>query len=430
MSDAAFGHRHKRFGRPSSRRALLRASAAALFLASTATPHRRAASAQSPVVPPGSAEPAYAAALRPQLEQLVETLLAPGAAVMVRSPGLGDWSATFGTRRRDGTQPVTLGDHLRIGSNTKPMTGTVILQLVDEGALRLDAPVSTYRPDVPNGDHITITQLLNMRSGLYNYSESLAFNQALDQTPAHVWTPDELLAIAFQQPPYFAPGTGYHYSNTNTILLGLLIEQMTGDSASAAFQKRLFDPLGLTQTVLPPRDSAAIADPHPQGYMYGTNAETAASAVLSAEQQAAAAAGSLQPNDVTDASPSWAWTAGSGISTADDLVQWVQVLVGGGLLSTAMQAQRLASMLPVDPAAPAGIGYGLGLAKLGPMFGHTGEIPGFNSVALYDPAQDLTVVTWASLNAAPDGRPPATTMAQAIIAQLYGPPPNIQAAPE
>jgi len=126
------------------------------------------------------AEPAYAATLRPKLQQIFADTLTPGAVVLVRSPELGDWAATFGTRTLGGRVSVTLADHVRIGSNTKTWTGTVILQLVQEGKLRLDAPVSRYRPDVPNGENITITHLLDMRSGLYNYSESLELNQTLD----------------------------------------------------------------------------------------------------------------------------------------------------------------------------------------------------------------------------------------------------------
>lgn len=427
MNGDALDRLSRRLGGASSRRELFRASAGALLLAATGATRWQPARAQSSRAAPDAAMPAYASVLRSQLEQLVDALFVPGAAVLVRSPGLGDWSATFGTRRLGGTQPVTLGDHVRIGSNTKTMTGTVILQLVEEGALSLDDPVSKYRPDVPNGDQITLAELLNMRSGLYNYSESPELNQAMDESPEHVYSPDDLLAIAFRQPPYFAPGADYYYSNTNYILLGVIIEQLTGDSAPAEFQRRIFDPLGLTETVLPALDSAAIPDPHPQGYMYGTNAETVSSQVLSAEQQAQAAAGTLQPSDVTDASPSWAWTAGSGISTADEVVQYVQALVGGGLLSSRMQAQRLASMQPTNPANPASTEYGLGLAKLGPMFGHTGELPGYNSFMGYDPNQAIAVVTWTSLAASPDGRAPATEMAKAVISQLYSLPTNIQA---
>ncbi len=133
---------------------------------------------------------------------------------------------------------------------------------------------------------------------------------------------------------------------------------------------------------------------------------------------------------MTDASPSWGWTAGSGVSTADDMVQWVRVLVGGGLLSPALQAQRLASMLPIDPTNPAGLAYGLGLAQFGPLFGHTGDIPGFSTFAGYDPDQDIAVVTWGSLFASPDGRAPGAEMAQLIISQLYGLAPSVQSPPE
>ena len=114
-------------------------------------------------------EPPYARSLRPKLEALVKEMLMPGAVVVVRSEKLGDWRATFGTQKRGGEQRVAVDDHIRIGSNTKTMTGTVVLQLVQEGKLRLDDPVSKYRRDVPNGETITIEHLLSMRSGLYNY---------------------------------------------------------------------------------------------------------------------------------------------------------------------------------------------------------------------------------------------------------------------
>src|SRR5574340_1742117 len=100
----------------------------------------------------------------------------PGAVVVVRTPE-GTWSQAFGTRRLGANDPVTVADHFRIGSNTKTMTGPVVLQLVQQGKLALDDPVSTYLPDVPNGQNLTIAQLLDMRSGLFNYSELLSFNQ-------------------------------------------------------------------------------------------------------------------------------------------------------------------------------------------------------------------------------------------------------------
>jgi len=118
--------------------------------------------------------------------------------------------------------------------------------------------------------------------------------------------------------------------------------------------------------------------------------------------------------------PSWAWTAGSGISTAEDLARYTQALVGGGLPNDTMQKQRLASIRPINPADSKSPGYGLPLAQFGPVFGHTGELPGYNSFMGHDPRRKITIVVWSSLAAAPDGRAPAVEMAKAIIGHLYG----------
>ena len=184
--------------------------------------------------------------------------------MLVRSPELADWAATFGTRTLGGRVPVTLADHVRIGSNTKTWTGTVILQLVQEGKLRLDEPVAKYRPDVPNGQNITITHLLDMRSGLYNYSESLELNQTLDTNPTKVWAPDELLGIAYKYPPYFPPGQGYHYSNTNTVLLGLIIEKLTGNPVEQEFQSAHLHAARAAQHAVPAADLQRAARPVPE----------------------------------------------------------------------------------------------------------------------------------------------------------------------
>ena len=381
-------------------------------------------SAQAPTAPTAtpspSAVPDYAAALQPQLEQLVRDMSVTGAVVLVRTPDRGDWTTTIGTGTYRGNDPVQVADHVRIGSNTKTWTGTVILQLVGEGRLRLTDPVATYRPDVPNGANITIEQLLNMRSGLYNYTESLELNQALDNDPGRAWTPEELVQLGLSRPPYFPPGTDYHYSNTNTVLLGLIAEKVTGHPLREEFRTRIVEPLGLTGTEFPDTTSTAIADPHPQGYTYGTNVETIDSLVLPPEVQAAAKAGTLAPMDVTSVNPSWAWSAGAGISTAQDMARYVEALAGGELLPPEIQRQRLASVVPIDPGNPQSAAYGLALARFGSLYGHTGELPGFNSFMGHDPDKKITVVTWTSLAPAPDGRGPAVELAKAVIGELYG----------
>ncbi|WP_175687722.1 serine hydrolase domain-containing protein [Burkholderia anthina] len=364
-----------------------------------------------------SDEPAYATQARPQIDAVLADTMTPGAVVYVQSPQ-GNWLASFGTAVRGTHTPIPTNAHFRIGSVTKTWTGTVILQLVQEGKLKLTDPIGQYVANVPNGDSITIEQLLTMRSGLYNYSTSLAFNETLDAQPDKVWTTDELLNIAKNQPVYFAPGTAFRYSNTNTVLLGLVIEQLTGMSAADAIRTRLFAPLGLTETALPPQDDTALPAPAPHGYQWGTNAETTDSDALSPERQAAAANGTLQPTDVTTVNTSWAWTAGSGISTATELGAYVQRMVGGGYLNADLQAQRLASCTPIDPSNPASASYCMGLAKFGTFYGHTGEIPGFNTFAGYDPVTKTTIVTWANTAAGPDGSAPANAIARIIMSEL------------
>jgi D-alanyl-D-alanine carboxypeptidase len=363
--------------------------------------------------------PAYAAAVQPELDRLVRDLAVTGAVVLVRSPELGDWATTMGTRTWHGTEPVTLADHVRVGSNTKTMTATVILQLVDEGRIGLDDPVSRYRPDVPNGENITIAQLLDMTSGLANYTEDLGLNEQMDSNPGRVWNPEELLAIGLAEPPAFPPGEGFLYSNTNYVLLGVIIEQLTGVPVEKAFQDRIFAPLELSETSFPALTDASIPQPHPQTYTFGTNVETIDSLVLPPEVQDAASAGTLEPMDVTDANPSWGWTAGAGISTAPDLADYVEDLVDGCLLSPQLQQQRIASVQPLDPDDPASPGYGLGLARFGPVYGHSGELPGTNSFMGHDPVRDITVVTWASTAPAPNGDGPAVELAKVLIDELY-----------
>jgi D-alanyl-D-alanine carboxypeptidase len=361
------------------------------------------------------------AALRVQFEQTARELLVPGAAMIARTPD-GELSATYGSRTDTAAEPVTMADHVRIGSITKTFTGTVILQLAQEGKLDIDAPVSEYRADVPNGKNITLAQLLDMRSGLYNYSDSLELNKSLDDDPGRVWTPEELLALGFRYPPYFPPGSGYHYSNTNYVLLGLISEELDKQPLGSSYQARLFTPLGMHETTFPAADVSAIPAPHPRGYMYSTNVSTIHSAVLPPDQQAAARAGTLKPHDVTNVNPSWAWAAGGAISTAADVASWGRALGDGTLLNPTWQRRRLDSVQPTVPGTGSATspGYGLAIAKFGPVYGHTGELPGFQSFTGYDPERKITVAVWANLNAAPDGRAPASTIAQRLIATIYG----------
>jgi D-alanyl-D-alanine carboxypeptidase len=357
-------------------------------------------------------------AIRDTVERLAKEMLVPGAVVILRTPN-GEFKHVYGVTSYRGTTPTSFDQHIRVGSNTKTWTGTVILQLVQEGKLNLADPVAKYRPDVPNGANITIEQLLTMHSGLYNYTETLEINRALDEQPQKAWTPEQLLTLAFKHPPLFAPGSKFSYSNTNTVLLGLIAEQIDGKPLAEIMRDRLFKPLGLANTLLPPNTMSTLPEPYAHGYMYGTNVLTMDTLALPDSLQRAARAGTLAPADQSNVNPSWAGAAGAGISSANDLITWVQALVSGKMLNADLQARRLASVRPIDPSDAAGASYGWAIAKFGEMYGHTGELPGYNSFMAHDPVNNITLVVWANLAPTVDGRDAATTIARSLILMLY-----------
>src|SRR6516165_554799 len=160
-----------------------------------------------------SKSPPFVAKLQPLLEARMQQLRIPGVMVYVDDPGQGSWTTALGMGNLASRQPMQVTNSMRIGSLTKTFTATVILQLVDQHKLRLDDPVSTYQPQVPNGKHITIRELLNMTSGLFSYTDDEGFQQALLADPYKVWQPEELLTIAFKHQPNFAPGTSWFYDN-------------------------------------------------------------------------------------------------------------------------------------------------------------------------------------------------------------------------
>jgi D-alanyl-D-alanine carboxypeptidase len=371
----------------------------------------------------GALQQIDSSALQATLDSMADDFLLPGAVVLLRVPE-GEYILTHGVRGLDDPTPVTADDHIRIGSNTKTMTGTVILQMVQEGAIALTDPVSTFRPEVPNGDAISIEMLLNMRSGLFNYSTTYAMNRTLDLEPLKAWQPEEMLAIGLRYPPYFAPDQGYTYSNTNTVLLGLIAEQIDGKPLETIFRDRIFTPLGLTRTWLPARDENLLPEPRSKGYMFTDNVITLATNAIPPDLQFDAKAGTFLPNEQTDVNPSWGWAAGAGVSTATELADYVEALTDGRLLGPELQKLRMDSPRATNPDAPSSALYGLGIAKFGPLNGHTGELPGYNSFMGRDPEAGVTLIVWANLAPAPDGQGPATAIARALLGQIYAAPPQ------
>jgi D-alanyl-D-alanine carboxypeptidase len=367
-------------------------------------------------------KPIDQAALQTMVDTTAKELLIPGAVVLLRTPQ-GEFMVSYGTTVLGANSPPRADTHFRIGSNTKTMTAAVIMQLAQENKLSLDDPVSKYAPGVPNGDNITITELLNMRSGLYNYTDAPEVSESLDRDPTKVWTPDEVLAIAFKHPPYFPPGAAFHYDNTNYALLGLIAEKIDGKPLASCFRDRLFGPLGMTDTELPASTSNTLPGPYSHGYMYGSSSFALVDQEYPPDIQAAARAGTLKPNDYTNQNPSYASAAGGVISTANDLVTWMQALVGGRVFNADYQHQWFDSLQPEDPKKPDGQQYGYGIAQLrwgaNALYFHGGEMPGFNSFMGYDPASKMTLVIWTNLTVSLDGKPTANALMLKVLDQIY-----------
>jgi D-alanyl-D-alanine carboxypeptidase len=300
----------------------------------------------------------------PSLRQLAKGLVAagaPGAVVYVRD-ARGSRAGTAGyanlrTKERLGTTHV-----FRVGSITKTFVATVVLQLEAEGVLGLDDSLERWLPGlVPNGGAITLRQLLNHTSGIYNYTEDPAFSRSMARNPRASWTPEALVNVATAHRPLFAPGTDWSYSNTGYILLGLVIEKATGRSLGAELARRIFRPLGLSRTSFPA--GTVLAPPFAHGYLPpGSLIPTSRG----------------RPADITAWNPSSAWASGAIVSSAPDLARFYAALLGGKLLAPA-ELRELRKIVPGSDQYALGIKRGqLACAD---AWGHGGSVPGYRTLA-------------------------------------------------
>ena len=354
--------------------------------------------------PSASAPPPSSEAERPMTDALAQRLDTavnqamtaagvPGAIIGIWGPD-GTYVRVFGVADKTTRAPMEADFYSRIGSVTKTFTVTGVLQLADQGKFGLDDPIAKFVDGVPQGDKITLRQLARMQSGLFNYSESTAFQQAMFADPRRAFTPHELLNYAFAQPNRFPPGDGFEYCNTNTVLLGLVVEKVSGQPLHSYIHDHIVAPLGMSNTSFPTTN--AFPEPHSQGYT-----------VQTADGKEAAA---------TDWNPSWGWAAGAMISTLDDMRIWAPALATGKLLTPQMQAQRLQTV--GSPGMPPQDGYGLGIFNLGGWIGHNGSLPGYQTVAVYLPQKQTTLVILINTDIEYQGSEPSTTLATAITKEL------------
>ncbi|MFJ6616112.1 serine hydrolase domain-containing protein [Kitasatospora sp. NPDC091335] len=301
-------------------------------------------------------------AVQQGLNALVRTDGVPAALATVRD-GWGrtrDYTAGVGDLATRAAVPAD--GQVRIGSNTKTFTAVVVLQLVGEGRIDLDASVDTYLPGLVRGEGvdghgITVRQLLQHTSGLPDY-EGLLDEASLRQ---RYFEPRELLDMALGGKPVFAPGEKFGYSSTNYVLAGLIVQRVTGRPLAEEIDRRIVRRIGLRHTYFPAAGDRTIREAHPKGYRKDS------------------ADGPL--TDFTEMDPSAGWAAGQMISTNADLNRFfTELLTPGRLLPEA----QLAQMRTTVPIGDSGAGSGLGILSRpltcgGVYWGHGGDIPGYET---------------------------------------------------
>jgi D-alanyl-D-alanine carboxypeptidase len=295
---------------------------------------------------------------RPELQKAIEEMVESGfVGVSLRvHDERGEWAGSAGAAELGGSEAPPVDGHVRIGSNTKTFTATLVLQLVAQGKIGLDIPAADYLPEFGLDRRITVRMLLQHTSGVFNFSGEVYDDGTVVPgipipygTMGREWVdnrfkayrPQELVELALSKPARFEPGTGWSYSNTNYVLARLLIEKVTGRTYAEEMRRLILGPLALSGTVVPDA-SPEIPEPHAHAYYrYGEDGEQ-------------------KTVDITRQNPSWISTGGDMISTTQDLHTFISALLGGELLPAGL----LAEMCTPHPTGIPNMDYGLGVFVL------------------------------------------------------------------
>lgn len=309
----------------------------------------------------------------PALQQVLDDAFggltnSPGAMALVWVPGVGSWRGSVGLADVVADEPMHTERYFHIGSATKPFTVMTVLKLVEQGELSLDDTVGRWFPEMPDGDDITVRQLANMTSGLGTFNaNSEPFFERMEEGKTATFEPMELVEFGLDLPRVHEPGEDFFYTNTATVMLLVIVEEVTGRPYADVLGAEVLDPLGLTNTAFPPIDGEAMPRPAIHGYFCSDG-------II----------------DVTDWNTSWGSSAGAMTSTLDDLAVWSYQLGSGAFVDRELYTEQTSFRTVGD------LGYGVGMADFGGWYGHNGGMPGYTTFGVYNP--ELNVVLALNVN--------------------------------
>jgi len=298
----------------------------------------------------------------------------PGVVLGVDTPE-GRWMEAAGVANIATQEPMSPQHQIRLASITKPFTAVLIWSLIEDRVLSLKDPVDKWlQPGrVPKGKIITVGMLLNHTSGLFDHENDPEFVHRLTTDPTHVWTDDEVLAITRAHRMNFYPGKDHAYCNTGYYILGMIAEAATGQTVERLMNNRIFKPLAMKRTAV--TRNGRLSSPCTPGYCY--------------------LSGYDHPLSVLRWNYSWDWTAGAGVSTAEDMLTWAAALSGGKVLKPATLEKAW------TVKAPSKMGYGFEVAKTifgDRRIGHTGLNPGTTTDWFFYPEKGWALFTGLNIS--------------------------------
>jgi D-alanyl-D-alanine carboxypeptidase len=327
----------------------------------------------------------------------------PGAVFHVSSTQLGEWTGATGIGDTEAATATRMDDKFRAGSIVKPMVSVVVQQLAEEGTISLDDTLPGVLPEdvhskIQDSDQITVRMLLNHTSGIPEWLTP-QLEQEIASDPLRVWEPAEMLDLAAAQPPAFAPGAGWAYSNTDYTLLGEIIEEATGNSWRDEVTERVIDAAGLENTSVPEPGDPSLPENYMRGYV---NVEG-------------------EMTDVSETDPSMAGAAGAAalVTTVSDITRFWKAVLAGELFENEATLNEMLTYVDA-PAEGGQVGYGLGVERYMlpggiELVGHLGGAPGYRSIMAYMPAQDMFIAT--AMNMQEDPTPVLVPLLEILVAQ-------------